>query len=92
MVVVLPLPFTPTTSTTCGLRAGSMRERRRDRLQDLGDVVGEGRAHLLVGHFLAEALLAELVDQAGRDADAEIGLDQRVLQLVERLPGRASSW
>ena len=67
-------------------------ERRRHRLQDLGDVVGEGRAHLLVGHFLAEALLAELLDQARGDADAEIGLDQRVLQLVERLPGRASSW
>ena len=42
-------------------------ERRRHRLQDLGDVVGEGRAHFLVGHFLAEALLAELLDQAGRD-------------------------
>ena len=67
MVVVLPLPLTPTTSTTCGLRAGSMDKRQRDRLQDLGDIVGEGRAHFLVGHFLAEALLAELGDQPGRD-------------------------
>ena len=85
MVVVLPLPLTPITSTTCGLLRRIDGKRRRHRLQDLGDVVGEGRAHLLVGHFLAEALLAELLDQAGGDADAEIGLDQRVLQLVERL-------
>ena len=92
MVVVLPLPLTPITSTTCGLRAGVDRQRHRDRLQDLGDVVGEGRAHLLVGDFLAEALLAELLDQPRGDADAEIGLDQRVLELVRASPGRASSW
>jgi hypothetical protein len=61
------------------------RKRGRHRLQDLGDVVGKGRAHLLVGDFLAEAFLAELVDQARRHADAEVGFDQRVLQLVERL-------
>jgi hypothetical protein len=59
------------------------RQRRRHRLQDLGDVVGERRAHLLVGDLAAEALLAKLLDQPRRHVDAEVGLDQRILELVQ---------
>jgi hypothetical protein len=54
------------------------------RLRDLGNVVCKAAAPIC-GDFLAEALLAELGDQAGGDGDAEVGLDQRVLELVERL-------
>ena len=67
------------------LARGIDGQRHGDRLQDLGDVVGEGRAHFLVGDFLAEALLAELGDQPAGDGDAEIGLDQHILEIVERL-------
>ena len=48
MVVVLPLPLTPTTSTTCGLCAAVDRQRLRDRRPGRGDdLVGEDAADLL---------------------------------------------
>ena len=55
MVVVLPVPLTPTTRMTCGFGRGVDRQRLRDRREHLLDLLGEDRLHLLVGDLLVEA-------------------------------------
>ena len=84
MVVVLPEPLTPTTSTTNGfVRADG--ERLGDRRQHLLDLGGEHRLHLVRRDGLAIAALADGGGDPRRDVDAEIGADQRLLDLVEHL-------
>ena len=59
IVVVLPVPLTPTTGTTCGLRAGSSSERSGDRGEDRADFLGQRLLDLLVRHFFAKTGAAE---------------------------------
>ena len=85
MVVVLPLPFTPTTSTTKGLWAGSgirglatgssslaMDPARISRISSLADL-------------LVEAVAAQLLHELRGGGRSEIGGDQQILELGQRL-------
>ena len=85
MVVVLPVPFTPTTSTTCGALAGS---------SGIGGATGRGSrrsprpAPPSPPHrstSLPKRVPAEASTIAGGGRDAEIGGDQHFLQLLQRL-------
>ena len=84
MVVVLPLPLTPTTRMTWGLCCGSMAQRLGHRLEDLRDLFGQRAADLLGGYFLVEARLRQIGGEARRGGRAEIGRDQQFFQLVQR--------
>ena len=85
MVVVLPEPLTPTTRMTNGL-APSIASGLRHRRQDLLDLGGEHRLHLVRRDLLVVAALADRRRRcAPRDVDAEIGADQRLLDLVDRI-------
>ncbi len=100
MVVVLPEPLTPTTRTTNGFAAVD-GERLRHRLQELlrpprrRTVFTSSAVRIL----LSKRPFADGVGDAAADVDAEIGADQRLLDLVELsrrssgcvLPSRSSS-
>ena len=84
MVVVLPVPLTPTTSTTCGCFAGSSRSGCATGSRIARDLLGQRLLDLLVGHLLAEARAAEARDHPPRHLGAEIGGDQHLLQFLQR--------
>jgi hypothetical protein len=68
---------------TCGAWAGVNRQRRCDRVQNLGDFLGEDPADFFGADFLVEAPVADpLCDRHGR-IDTEVGLDQQVFQLLQ---------
>ena len=85
MVVVLPLPLTPITSTTCGLRAGSMASGLATgcRISAMSSAKAARTSSSVTS--LPKRSLPSLSTRRAATADAEIGLDQRVLQVVERL-------
>ena len=85
MVVVLPVPLTPTTRMTCGLRAGSRSSGLATGSRICAISRGERVAHVLGRDVLVEARRGELGGQLRRRRQAEIGGDQHVLQLLERL-------
>ena len=59
MVVVLPVPLTPTTSTTCGFSAGSMASGMATGASTFVDLVGEHLLDLVLADLLVEAAGAE---------------------------------
>ena len=83
MVVVLPTPFTPTTSTTAGravsFRVGSSLDRRSSRISRSIRLRSTGSVVL---YFLT--MRAQLPDDVVGDLRAEVGADQGVLEV---LPG-----
>ena len=85
MVVVLPEPLTPTTRMTNGFRLASIVERPCDRFERAGDFLGEDRLHRLRLDSLVVAAAADRLADAGRGGEAEIGLDEDVLERVERI-------
>ena len=73
MVVVLPEPFTPTTSSTKGFCVRDV-ERLLRRQQDRGDGVGERRDERVdVVQLLARHLLAQFFEDVLRGIDADVG-------------------
>ena len=83
MVVVLPVPLTPQTRTTCGRNRARCGKGCRHRLELLGHGRRQRLTHLDVADFLAEPPLGHGLYQHGRGLDAEIGHDQRLLELFE---------
>ena len=76
IVVVLPVPLTPTTRIT----AGSWCDVERRRLaEERGDLLGERRLQL--GQVLPRL---EAADQLGGRAHADVGVDQRLLEPLPR--------
>ncbi len=65
IVVVLPVPLTPTISTTCGFSARFSSNGLATGSRILAISAGERLLHLLVGDFLAEAGAAELRRRCG---------------------------
>ena len=83
MVVVLPVPLTPTTRITAGLVAEV--DRVVARAGQLGQQLGEPRGERLAADQVALlGLLLELGDDLRGRAGADVGVDQR---LLEPLPG-----
>ena len=68
-----------------GVRACIERQGLRHRLKHLGDLGGEHLAQRLRRQSPVVAGRGERLPDAPGHGDAEIGLDQRVLELVERL-------
>ena len=96
MVVVLPEPFTPTTSSTKGL-CREMSSGFCDGQQDGGDGIRQRRDERVdVVELLARDLLAQLVEDVLRGLDADVGGEQARLELVENLgvdlAARAPGW
>ena len=84
MVVVLPEPLTPTTSSTKGLAVELERLLRGQ--QDGGDGIGQRRDELVdVVELLARHFLAQLFEDVLRGLDADVGREQARLELVEHL-------
>ena len=82
-MVVLPEPLTPITRITCGRGKAPDFQRLGDRSEDLLDLLGEDRAKPALVEpleFLAGNRLADPV----RRFRAEVGGDQRFLDVVER--------
>ena len=85
MVVVLPAPFTPTTSTTaggsstCGM-GRSLACRISSRCSRIRPSQFAGIAHQLAVHALPDA-----VQNLLGGAHADIGADQRVFQFVQQI-------
>ena len=65
-------------------------ERQRDRVERLLDLLGQHALHLGAGDFLAITALGEAVGDAHRRLDAEIGLDEDVLEILKHLLVEAS--
>ena len=85
MVVVLPVPLTPTTRITCGDFRSAATQRPGHRRQDALDLGGKHRAHVLRADAFVVAALRQGVRDPRGGLDPEIRLDQQVLQLLERL-------
>ncbi len=85
MVVVLPLPLTPTTSTTKGRRGVEDEAACSTGPSERRDLLGERRADLLAGRPPGRsACLAQALGHLGGEVSAEVGGDQQFLQPVER--------
>ena len=84
MVVVLPVPFTPTTSTTCGRFAGSSRSGCATGARIAA--ISSASACLISSSVtsLPKRDAAEARDHPPRHLGAEVGGDQHVLQLLQR--------
>ena len=83
-VVVLPVPFTPTSRITWGCALASSAKGSATRLKHLGDLGGKHFAHG-VGESRGHGGSRRAPPDARGHGDAEIGLDQHVLELIERL-------
>ena len=73
MVVVLPVPLTPTTSTTCGCRGGSIRSGCATGARIARDLLGQRLLDLLVGDLLAEAACGGSSAMTAARLGAEVG-------------------
>ena len=63
-----------------------MRQRTLGRLQDLEQVLADQAAQLGgVAHHFAVHLLADALQNFGGGLDADVGADERVLQLVQKI-------
>ena len=83
IVVVLPVPFTPTTRTTCGFLAAIDFQWLGDRRENLLDLLGQNIANLFGGNVAVIAGFAQSIRYAGSDIDAKVGLDEQVFQLLQ---------
>ena len=92
-VVVLPVPLTPTTRMTAGRLDAGRGDRAVHARVDEGEQVGaQPAAHgLLVAGALDLDLGAQRVDQLHRRLDAEVGGQQRVLDVLPRLLVQAAA-
>ena len=84
MVVVLPVPLTPQTSTTCGRNRARCGSGSATGSSSLAIGRRQRLAHLDVGDLPAEAVLGHLLDQQRGGLDAEVGHDQGLLELLHR--------
>ena len=93
MVVVLPEPLTPTIRMTNGFCAASITSGRATGPSTLRDLGGEHRRGLrrAVMSRSKRSRRSASVTVDGH-VDAEIGLDQDVLELVQHRLRRAASW
>ena len=82
MVVVLPEPLTPMTRMTCGRGKAVDFERLGDRSEDFLDLFGEDGAKAALVE-LVEALAGNRLADPLRRFGAEVGRDQRFLDIVE---------
>ena len=88
-MVVLPEPFTPSTSTTCGFAArASGSPARLDARELLGDRLAQHGAHRLGA--AVRRLAPHALEQVLRRRDAEVGAEQQRLELVEQRPVEAA--
>ena len=92
MVVVLPEPLTPTTRITCGrgkasISSGSATGRRI--FSSSSATTSRTAASLSAA---LELLVGQPRADLGGGGGAEVGGDQRLLDLVERLRRRARPW
>ena len=84
MVVVLPEPLTPTTRITCGRGKASISSGSATGREDLLQLLRDHRADRLLAEAALEPLAGEPGAHLGRGPRAEVGGDQRLLDLVER--------
>ena len=85
MVVVLPVPLTPTTRMTCGLCDRSSSSGSATGVSTFSTSSAMIGAHLGVGDVAAVAAGRQRVGDAHRRLHAEIGADQHVLQVLQRV-------
>ena len=83
VVVVLPVPLTPTIRMTNGFFDASTTSGCATGASTLLHFIGEQRAHLVSGDVAIEPVAAQRLDDGLGHVDAEVGLDQQVLELVE---------
>ena len=85
MVVVLPAPLTPTTKTTHGRaeNAPALAPGRSQRADELGAQQRPHRSRAAARDLAAPG--AQQLERLAHRGQAEVGLEQRLLDLVERL-------
>ena len=84
MVVVLPDPLTPITRITCGRGKASISSGLATVRERLLDLLGDDQADAELLHVALETALGQARADARGGRGAEIGRDQRFLDLVER--------
>ena len=84
MVVVLPVPLTPTTRMTCGLCAVDDASGMATGVKHALDLIREDRAHVFGRRSPCRSGPWTGVRDARGRLQAEIGLDQQILELFER--------
>ena len=84
MVVVLPEPLTPTTRMTNGRFVGSITSGRATGVERALDLGGEDPLDFVRTDPVLVAPVADRLANASRRAEAEVGLDENVLEIVER--------
>ena len=84
MVVVLPVPLTPQTSTTCGRKRARCGNGSATGSSSLATAAARASRTSMSRDLLAEPALGHRLDQHGRGLDAEVGRDQRLLELLQR--------
>ncbi len=92
MVVVLPEPLTPTTRMTNGFFAASMASGCATGGEHLLDFRGHHGLDFVRRDRRVVAAFAQRRGDAGRGIEAEIGADQRVLDLAQWSLRRACAW
>ena len=84
MVVVLPEPLTPTTRITNGLLFGSIASGRATGASARSTSSARIRLDLVGTDPLVVASARDRLADARRRGEAEVGLDEHVLEIVER--------
>ena len=84
MVVVLPVPLTPTTRMTCGLCAASSASGRATGCRIAAISCASAPRTSSGGNLLVEARLGQFGGQPRRRRRAEIGGDQQLFQFLQR--------
>ena len=79
-----PMPLTPMTRITCGRGNASISSGLRDLGERALDLLGDDQADAQLLHVALEAAFGQPRADARRGLGAEIGRDQRLLDLVER--------
>ena len=83
MVVVLPVPLTPTTRMTCGFSAGSIASGFATGSSTLSISAGDDLLRLADRDVGVEAAGAELFGDRRGGLEAEVGLEQEILEIVQ---------
>ena len=83
MVVVLPVPLTPQTSTTCGRNRARCGKGSATGSSSLATAAAKASRTSVSVTSLPKRSLATALTSSGRGLDAEVGRDQRLLQLLE---------
>ena len=84
MVVVLPEPLTPMTRITNGRFVGSITSGRATGFERTLDLVRQDEFHFVRIDPALVAPPADRLANAGGGGEAEVGLDEHVLEIVER--------